>query len=104
MDHDTFKFIVPPFSTHYFDNQTKYLIFDSEQYKQTIHNIAVIDTKTIKNYDLFGTEVMQSTVETIKKDKITQSSQVSNYAGATIKSPKIMETIFIGILEQEHGL
>lgn len=93
LNNNEFRLISPPYNTHEFSNKAKYLIFDSQLYLKTINEIITIETDSIKNYELYGTELMKSTVETSNKNKQNENEMISNSENKIIKSPKIMGTI-----------
>lgn len=70
---DSFRLFPPPYNLYKVDDylmleneieriQASYLIFDEEAYQKTINESITINHKSIIKFDLFGTELMKSTV------------------------------------------
>lgn len=60
--NDRLDLFHPPYLLYEFEDDTKYLIFNSNAYQKTIHESKSIKYNSIIKFELFGTELMQSTV------------------------------------------
>lgn len=69
----------PPYLLYEFEDDTKYLIFNSNAYQKTIHESKSIKYDSIIKFELFGTELMQSTVSnTFSKTTHTEKTYSNN--------------------------
>lgn len=74
----------PPLKIIIDENGNAYSLFDKEAYEDSLENILVIQSNEIKDFQLFGTEMMINKVETIEPELLKD----------TIDSPKLLGTAF----------
>jgi hypothetical protein len=94
--NDNFTLYEPPYKLYTFDNNTNYLIFNVDSYQSMINNIKVIQNNNIVDFNLFGTELMQSTVfnESVNKDiTVGHESNIKTVMSSEIKEPGLVGTI-----------
>ena len=116
-DDTSFKFFHPPYNLHVIingflytdsevqliengiepeDSESRFLIFDEEAYQKTINDIKVIDHNKIIKFDLFGTELMQSTVfntSSVNKSETQKPIETKNINIQDIKRPGLLGTV-----------
>ena len=94
--NDNFTLYEPPYKLYTFDNNSNYLIFNVDSYQSMINNIKVIQNNNIVDFNLFGTELMQSTVfnESVNKDvTVGHESNIKTVMSSEIKEPGLVGTI-----------
>jgi hypothetical protein len=87
----------PPYNLYEFENKAKYLIFNSEAYQKTMSESKMINFNSIIKFELFGTELMQSSVQTnptgqIKERDNQRKPTVLNQP-QSIKKPGLLGTV-----------
>ena len=82
-DDNSLKIMKNPLVTLINSDGNVYHVFDKKNYQDAVESFQIIDTSSIKDFHLFGTELMQSSVETVKPYETL----------STVNNPKLFGTM-----------